>query len=504
MNHYYSINVEEWPMKKILLRSLSLAIACILILAMFAGCGKESAKKTEDTPVSSGSESLGETTQETPAESNVYPENGLPKDKKVTVKVAFWESGYGRIWYDKCVEKFTEKFPNVTFDTEYSPTMTEIVKTKLAAGNDEDMYELMSYYWYELTKDNKAVPLDDLLDREVYGGKEKLRDVLLPGIVDNLTRHTDGKIYYLPQTTYYGGLFFDQKLFDEKGWNKDPKTWTEFLKLCEDIKADGKYAIAYAGMYDYQKFAFGSKPFELAEKNGNTEYINNFRNFKLPWYSTPEMLETWNRIYEMGQKGYIDPASVSVNHTQSQMLAMQHEVAMVPSGTWIENEMKDSTPEGFEWGFMAVPFTNDPNHPVYIANGVNQDFCIYSKREELPIKWAKEFMLYLCSLEAQQIIVENAGALPVRKDYLSDPSRANNLSQLQKAALQYIDNHNVKVIEIESYAIALTHPSAQKANKLYKDNNTLMAVGKKEPEAILKEADEILKEAVDAYYSENN
>ncbi len=476
------------------IRFFSFFVALSFSISMFAGCGSSGSATKDTSAVTTAKEST--TVKEEP---KVYPENGLPTDQEVTLKVGFAEQGNGRAWYDNCVASFTKKFPNVKFETQYSPTIDQVIKTKLAAGNDEDMFDLSAYNWRLVEKSGIMEPVEDLLQREVYDTPGmKLADALTPGIVGNLKYAADKHLYALPLTTYVGGLFFDVALFDQNGWNKNPKTWTEFLKLCDDIKAKGIAPIAYAGMYDYQMFAFRPKQYEIAAVNGNKDYMVKHRVYELPYYATPENIQAWNQISEMGKKGYIDPSSISINHTQSQMMAIQHKVAMVASGDWIGNEMKDSTPAEFQWGFMGVPFTDSADVSIHLMSGADQQYIIYSKKPELNKKWAKEFYLWLFNLESQQQLAEQGGAISIRKDFMNDAARAEKIGSVQKAVLEYI-NKNKAVLSADVNDIVLSHPSKAKAGKLIEDNNALMATGKKDPEAILKEADSILKEAIDAY-----
>lgn len=483
------------------IRLISILMVVLFSISIFAGCGNNGNESGNTTSSTVSNTSAQNSTAESTPVATTYEENGLPKDEQVTLKVGFFEGGNGRAWYDYCVETFTKAFPNVKFETQYSPTISDVVKTKVAAGNDEDMFDI--FYYQDspsLARDGKLEPLDDLFDRAPYDAADKkLKDILVPGIYENLSL-VNNKLYYWPLTTYVGGLFFDEGFFDQNGWNKDPKTWDEFLKLCADINAKGVAPIAFASMYKYDGFAFTPKEFEIAEKNGKNDYLKQFRGYgvyNMPYYSSPESLERWNREYELGKQGYIDSSSVSINHTQSQMMMLQHKAAMVPTGDWVANEMKDSVPEGFKWGYMAVPFINDPNQKLYLSNGISNTLCVYSKKPELNKKWSKEFMLWLCNADSQLAIVEKGGALAIRKD-LGDTSSAN-IAPIQKKVTEYIKNHNVAFVDIYGTDVSLTDPNYTKATKLIADNVGLMATGKKEPGAVLAEADKILQAAVDAY-----
>ena len=71
----------------------------------------------------------------------------------------------------------------------------------------------------------------------------------------------------------------------------------------------------------------------------------------MPVYLAPENIELWNRIYEMGKKGYFAEGLAALTHTQSQMQVVQEKAAMVSTGTWVENEMEEAAPADFKSGF---------------------------------------------------------------------------------------------------------------------------------------------------------
>lgn len=489
---------------KISSKPIILIVLICIAVGVFAGCGSQNGSNVSTT-VADSQEGSSDVITENSTEEVTYPENGLPKDQEVTLKIGFAEQGYGRAWYDACVESFTKKFPNVKFETTYSPKIEDVVQVKVAANDDDGMFDIFHYNWQVLADAGKVEPLEDIFERTTYDlPDKKLKDVLIPGIYEGLSFYKDKHLYYMPLTTYISGLFFDQSLFEQNGWNKSPKTWEEFQKLCEDIKAKGIIPITTTGKYLYEKLAFAPKQFELAEMNGNKDYINNFKNYNLPFYSTPENKERWKREYEMGQKGYIDPNSAAIDHTQSQMMVIQHKAAMVVSGDWIENEMKDSVPEGYKWGFMAIPFISDPNGTVYIGSGINTSLKVYKNKPELNKKWAKEFLLWLTTIESQQNIVEKGGAMSIRGDYGDDPSRVEKLSNIQKSVSDYLKNHKTAFIDFESsFNKILTHPSYAKARNTYENEIPQMTIGKKDYIPVLEKADQVLKEAVDAYNNEN-
>lgn len=468
-----------------------LSIIVLSVLLLLAACGKNvnNVGSNEGNVGTNGDSAVEET-------SAVY-DNGLPKDEKVTLKVGFLEAGYGREWFDHAVKLFTEKYPNVTFDITASPKIPDMISTKAAAGDDKDMFDILYGLAYtEYVDANKLEPLTDIFQMSPTDGQgKKLDELIVPGY-NVPDQYYKGENWLFPIANYIGGMFFDQALFEENGWNQAPKTYDEFLALCEAIKSKGIDPIVYSGLHNYAIFAFDTKVFELAMDNGNKEFRSQFENYTGSEFTSAENIEVHNRLYDMGKKGYISKQSVGMNHTQSQMLALQGKAAMVPSGDWIENEMKESAPEGFKWGYMAVPFSNNPETPIHINNGLSYAFQLWANKPDLNKQWSKHFLLSLMTNEVQQILVDKGGAFPLRKDYMDDPARAENMKPLQNSIASYMKENNV-LLELKNRKVVLSSPDFAAAYKVILDNTALILTGQKEPLPILEEAEKLLRKAVE-------
>ena len=495
------LNYFKGGISMIFKKGIALLLICVLCIGMFASCTNEKENglstdvKTTETPKT-------ETPSPSP-ESNVYEENGLPKDEEVTLKIAIFEGGMGREWSDFAMETFETKFPNVKFEPTYSPTIGTIIQTKIAANDDEDMFDLImdrgGFSSLELVTNDKVTPQEHLWDHKLYDTPDKtLKDAALEGIYET-TGRIDDISYVLPMYTQTSGLFFDQNLFNEKGWNKAPKTWDEFIDLCEEIKKSGIVPITFPGIYPaYLDRTFGVKNFEMAEIYGNLDvYERNHRYYEGSQYTARENYGKWEKISELGERGYFPEGLAALNHTQSQMQVLQHKAAMVSTGCFVENEMKDSTPEGFKWGFMGVPFSDDPDGTNWLLNNAGTGFFVWSGKPDLHIKWAEEFLVWLWNMDVQEVFAEKAGQLPVRNDFSEDPDRGEKLQDAPKSILEYMNKVNVR-LENGYREVSLTDPRASQATKLYQESIVSMCLGEKDYESVFEECEEILQQAIKA------
>lgn len=473
------------------LTAISLAVA--MSGSLLAGC-------TAKTEQPSASQPQNQTKGE------VY-ENGLSKTEKVTLKVGFFMGGYGREWFDYAVKSFQAKYPNVSFDVTASADMKNMIQTKISANNDNDMFDIFNTTppsggqgIISLAEAGKLEPFDDMFDRKLPDVPGKaMKELMMPGLAESFTK-VNGKVYEFATSSSYGGLFFNKALFEQKGWNQNPKTWAEFNDLLAKIKADGLAPITFPGIYpNYYDWAFGpAKLFELADIKGNADkVIENYKTYNGPQFTSAESLEHWNRLYELGKKGYFPDGLPALTHTQSQMQVIQGQAAMVSTGSHVENEMKKTTPEDFKWGFMAVPFRDKAEQKLWIRSGITNFQYMWAGKPDLNKKWSKEFILWLMTLDNQQFAAEKAGALPMRKDLIDDSSKVVKLSTSAQAILKYIKDNDARSYKPHR-TVSISDPNLAKANKLVEEATTKIVLGKQDPKPILEEADALLKKAVEA------
>ena len=120
-----------------------------------------------------------------------------------------------------------------------------------------------------------------------------------------------------------------------------------------DEEVTGRALLAYPGIHPQymRSFLFPA----IAQENG-MESLEAFCNYEEGSASNEKAIEYLNYLPEIAEKGYLMEGTVALNHTQSQTDMMLGKALFIPSGVWIENEMKEAPrEEGFEFGMMAMP-----------------------------------------------------------------------------------------------------------------------------------------------------
>ena len=388
-------------------RTLALVLSSIMAMTTLAGCG---AKEEGSTDVA--------------------------KETK-TLKIAAFEGGYGKVYWEKLKENFEKQNEGVTVELTIASNIEEVIRPQIQAGNVPDLIYLATgrpdALTETFTKEQGLHDLSNVLEKKIPGEDVTVKDKLLPGFIDSYATnpYADGKTYLLPLFYSPTGLFYNKTLLKDKGYEL-PTTWDEMFALGDKAKADGISLWSYptAGYLDCMI------PPMLAAAGGTQAFDDAMNYAEGFWTSEPatKTLETIGKL-----KDYIEPTVVANANNQSfknnQQLLLDNKVLFIPNGNWLPGEMADAPKaEGFEWGFMPYP-AFEKGGDQYAVSFIEQ---MYIPKDAANIELAEEFMAYMYSDEAVKIIAENAkGVVPVKG---SMEVATEYLEPLQVELLKMYDN----------------------------------------------------------------
>ena len=474
------------------------ALSMVIVVSALAGCsgGAPKSSSSQAAPAASLSESV---------ESDTY-ENGLSRTEKVILNFAIHDAGVGTAYFDETLKLFQSLYPNVEVNVTKSADIQTIIQTKIAAGDDDDMFDLFNNpnNRDELIQAGALEPCDEMWDWEFHDTPGvKIKDLAVPTTVEfsYLSGWPDGEKHVAQFPCHggnYAGIFYNKGLFEEKGWNTAPATWEEFLDLCETIKNDGTVPLVFPGVYSYylDRSMSQLKSFELADEAGELDsFMDSFRNYSGDYYTNEYSLEVWNRISQLGKLGYFHTGLAGMTHTQAQMQVLQGNVAMVSTASWVGNEMADSTPEGFEWGYMVVPFREDESSTLYVRGGGNNGYVIWANKPDVNKAWCKEFIRLMCDMSVQEVIAESGNIPFIRTDYFEDQARVDKLQATCKSVFDYLADCDDYVVEDLGHFSIPTDPAFAQAQQVFSENYVDMALGNVNPEDVLTECQELLDKA---------
>lgn len=279
-------------------------------------------------------------------------------------------------------DKFTELYPNVTFEnTAYSQGTDYFaqLETAIASG---DMPEIMM--------GNPGL-YTDLIDGGFVmdlTGNEVIESLGLTQ-ADMGDVSYNGKWYAFPVDFKSWGVFYNKDIFEELNLEV-PTTQTELLEICETLEANGidPWAQWYS---DGASVDIEMRPivWTKAIQNGDNDMFEKLMNNEAKITDYPyfkEALESWQA--RMGDWARND--ATSNDQTAANEVFISGQAGMLYQGTWNYGSI-ESLIEGkdFNYGFFLCP-TDDTGEDCVMGVQVDQAFMINPKAPEAD--WAVKFM----------------------------------------------------------------------------------------------------------------
>ena len=371
-------------MKKIIAMLLCLAMALSLV-----ACGGSSAPAATEAPKADA------------------PAADAPAAEPVTIKVAAIETAYGsQVWVDVAAAFEAETGIKVELTTDKN--LEDVLSGPMQNGEFPDVVHLATGrpagLTEQLVKANALHPLTNALSLTIPGETVKVSEKIAGGFTDNniVAPYGDGVTYMAPMFYSPCGLFYNAKLFEDKGWEV-PTTWDEMWELGETAKAEGIALFTYptAGYYDAFMFA-------LMNAIGGPEFFNAITTYEEGAWDSENGKTLLNILDKLASYTHPSTPAQANNQdfTKNQQMAMNGSALFMPNGTWITGEMADyaATLDNFAWGMTAVP----------AAGTAPYSFC-WVEQAWIPagaehIAEAEQFVAFLYSDKAAEIFA-SAGAM---------------------------------------------------------------------------------------------
>lgn len=351
----------------------------------------------------------GQTTTDNPKEPS--PTTPDPTVEKVTLKISGLEGGYKRAHWDELARKFEEAHEGVTVELELAQNIHEILRPQIQAGNVPDIIYLSvnseGGLVDTMVREKQLEDISSLYSMKVPNESVTVSEKILPGFVDNLiiSPYQDGKSYMAPLFYSPTGLFYNGNLVGEGKKFELPTTFDEMIALGETAKADGKALFTYptAGYFDGFMFSL------LNMAVGPAEFTK-LMNYDVNAWNNPEIKAAFNKVGEMLE--YLHANTVAQangnDFTKNQQMILDDAALFIPNGTWLPNEMKDAPRvDGFKWAMSSIPALKEGGDS-YAYTFFEQAYVpLGAENKDL----ALEFLAYLYSDEAAEIIYKNSGAV---------------------------------------------------------------------------------------------
>ncbi|GAA2354172.1 N-acetylglucosamine/diacetylchitobiose ABC transporter substrate-binding protein [Dactylosporangium salmoneum] len=309
------------------------------------------------TPAAGLLAACADSSSDSPSDSNtgaVSANNPLGAPEDQPINVVIFNGGYGDKYATDVHEPLYKKaHPKSEVKHQSSQAISTLVQPLISGGNAPEFVNNSgekSMDFGALVADGQLQDLTPLFDApSVDDASKKVRDTLMPGAIE--AGSFNGKPYVLYYVSTVFGIWYSGKLFGDHNW-KAPTTWSEFTALCEDIKKAGIAPYAYAGAnaayYQWNVILTS------AAKIGGTDVLKNIDNLEDGAWKADAVKQAAEAWAEIGAKYNLQGAE-GLKHTDVQLKQDQYQLAMYPSGDWLENEQKKDTPADFKYQMFTTP-----------------------------------------------------------------------------------------------------------------------------------------------------
>jgi len=364
---------------------------------------------------------------------------------KEPVELAAFLGGWGEKWADLLIEQMKKEHPGIQITKNMDPRIWEKIKPRLIAGDVPDwMNSALGGWggeWRQGVEDGLVIPADIILDVEAYGQPGKrMEDVMFPGALEAANGGLSDHQWCFPMSQYVLGIYYNADLFAAENWpHPDDLTWEEFMDLQKKIK-EKIDPWTYAGKYPgYATWIM--TPLEY--KKAGAKAFCDMDNLVEGAFLNPDILWGIEQVQQIFKNGWIFAGSDAMTHTESQQIFVDGKCAMIPNGSWMENEQKATTPEGFRMKFTSVPAPKDAKGHKYAlqASIGSADQQVGNGKNPL---WGMEMMRVFYSPEMRKLWAEELGTPVPMKDALVGSKVSEALQSvvdaLAKAEGTYVDS----------------------------------------------------------------
>lgn len=283
-------------------------------------------------------------------------------------------------------EEFNKQYPNITVsyepvkNTEYD----SVLNTSLQTGKGPDLFYLRPF---DLGANiNKAGYLSPI-DKTTVPNLANMNDTQT-----SVYQTKDGKVYALPYIYVAYGFIYNQELFDKNGI-QTPKTWEDFFKVLDTLKAKGvtPLALGYKDSWVLNEVVnWGNYANFINGENGRKDLLAGKAKLTDPGFvDFLTTLQKWNK--------YTPDNAEAIGYTDAQALFLSGKAAIFPAGSWEIGSFHAQNPD-LKLGFFASPVVKAGDKQWV---GFNGGAGVGINAKSAHIKEAQTYVNWLASKEVQ-------------------------------------------------------------------------------------------------------
>lgn len=352
-------------MSKKFTKVFGLILSLVLVVGLFAGCGKKTTPTKENT-------------------------TKLDPNKKVTLKIWHSWTGGEEESLKEATTKYTTAHPNVTFDLLYTPNdnFKDKVTASLQTGDGPDLFFGAHDWVGPFATGGLIEAVDDYVTDVKSDYIQSVYDIA----------SLNGKHYGFPLSMEAVVLIYNKDLV-----TKEPANISEMIQMGKDNTKDGKYGL----VVDLNNTFYNTYGF-LTSFGGSALKEDGIT----PNLDSQGFADYMNFIKKLINEDKILPNQLDYGTAQS--LFLEGKSAFWINGPWCFGDIEKT---GMNWGAMPFP-TND-------VSGKDSKPFVGGKMAFLPKTstekdYAADFAKFLTGSEIGKIFYDKAGVLSANKNVVMD------------------------------------------------------------------------------------
>ena len=299
--------------------------------------------------------------------------------------------------FDELAEKFNSTHSDIHLRVSSPNEPMTILKTRFIRENYPDIIGIGGDMDFSNFQDAKL-----LADVSGYKGLKEIKKAYID-IIEGLEFVPTPGTYGVPYMANAAGILYNKDIFDEHEW-KIPETWSEFIKLCDEIQAAGIRPL-YFGFKDtwttlapWNALAVDLAPADVCQQVnlGQTDFTKEYR-------------ETAEKIYAMLK--YAEEGPFAYGYNDACTAFARGESAMYVIGNYAIPQILSVNPT-MNIDSFVMPGSDEPDGQT-LNSGVDLMFCVM---ENSPNKEAAYKVIdFLLEPENIQLYVDAQNSVPCRQ-----------------------------------------------------------------------------------------
>jgi raffinose/stachyose/melibiose transport system substrate-binding protein len=294
------------------------------------------------------------------------------------------------------LKDFESSHPGITVKLEAIPleSLRTSLQTQLRGPNSPDVFAWGSGPAYAGAL-AKAGLLYDLTD--AYA---KYKWPIYEGAKKQVT--FDGKIVGVPGEMETVGIYYNKKIFSDLGI-AEPTNLADLEAAAQKIKAAGKIPFAAADKEGWEGSHWLSMA--LSSRVGSTGILDLLEGRKS--WDSPDVVAALSIWQKWNKAGYFPPTPTGVTYDNGNALFFSGDAAMVPTGSWLVNDIESAPDVKFDVGY--IPFPSESGSGIWsVGLGSGPYISANSKNPQA----ALAFVDWLVSPAHGRWVVENLKTIP--------------------------------------------------------------------------------------------